>query len=203
MKYLLLAILLISFIALAGCSQTVVKYQCADGSFEASADLCSSKTCPEANCPELDCSMCPVKIETKVETKTITKYQCWDSSMKDNLNSCPKTEAQQAQEDCPDLKLSKPKQNPFDRDLYSVEWEENKLYDGWKIQCGLTCTSNCRKGKEEGENIDYYYCGKNFLDSLTLKKTITDTNGNILEVITKSGSITYNENFQYITTICN
>ena len=65
---------------MSGCSQTVVKYQCADGSFVDSVNLCSSKTCPEANCPKLDCASCPVRTETKIETKTVEKtlYVCPD-----------------------------------------------------------------------------------------------------------------------------
>ncbi len=43
------------------------------------------------NCPKLDCSTCPVKTETKIETKyqTITKYQCSDGTVKDSLSYCP------------------------------------------------------------------------------------------------------------------
>lgn len=81
MKYLILGILLISIIALTGCSQTVVKYQCSDGSFVDSAKSCSSVSC-KTDCPQLDCASCPVKTETKVETKTIEKrmYVCPDES---------------------------------------------------------------------------------------------------------------------------
>ena len=77
MKYLILGVLLISIIALAGCSQTVVKYQCADGSFMDSANSCSAVSC-KTDCPQLDCASCPVKTETKVETKTVTNtiYVC-------------------------------------------------------------------------------------------------------------------------------
>src|SRR3989338_7365418 len=103
MRYYLL--LLVFFgIVLSGCSQTVVKYQCADGSFVDSVDLCSAMTCPKVNCPSLDCNACPVKVETKFETtfETITEYQCWDGSVEDDLNSCPKTEIDN-QEDCPDF----------------------------------------------------------------------------------------------------
>jgi len=63
MKNLILGILMISVLLLAGCStQTVVKYQCADGSFVDSADSCPAVEC-QANCPELDCDSCPPKIE--------------------------------------------------------------------------------------------------------------------------------------------
>ena len=40
MKYLFLGILLLSIIALASCSQTVVKYQCADGQIVENQYLC-------------------------------------------------------------------------------------------------------------------------------------------------------------------
>ena len=92
MKYLLLGILLISIIALAGCSQTVVKYQCADGSFVDSATSCPSVSC-KTDCPQLDCASCPVKTEYKekiVEKPVqVIKYQCADESIKDRLSDCP------------------------------------------------------------------------------------------------------------------
>ncbi len=53
MKYLLLGILIVSILALAGCSQTVVKYQCADGSFVDSATFCPSVNC-KTDCPNCD-----------------------------------------------------------------------------------------------------------------------------------------------------
>lgn len=93
MKYLILGVLLISIMVLAGCSQTVVKYQCGDGSFVDSAGLCSSKTSSETNCPRLDCVNCPVKTEykEKIVEKPIqvVKYQCADETIKDKLSDCP------------------------------------------------------------------------------------------------------------------
>ena len=88
MRTVILGILLLSILVLAGCSsQTIVKYQCADGSFVDSADACPSVEC-QTNCPKLDCSSCPVKTETKTVEKIVTKYQCYDGSVKDNLNDC-------------------------------------------------------------------------------------------------------------------
>lgn len=81
MKILIFLFMTLLILVLAGCStQTMVKYQCVDGSFVDSVNLCSSKNCPESNCPKLDCASCPVKTETKVETKTIEKilYVCPD-----------------------------------------------------------------------------------------------------------------------------
>src|SRR3989338_5978457 len=93
MKYLLLGMLLISIIVLTGCSQTVVKYQCADGSFVDSADSCSSVSC-KMDCPQLDCASCPVKTETKVEIQTITNaiYVCTDLREVKNKDDCLKTD---------------------------------------------------------------------------------------------------------------
>ena len=79
MKYLLLGILLISILALAGCSQTVVKYQCADGSFVDSATSCSSVSC-KTDCPQLDCANCPPKIE--YQTKEVEKASKAETSLK-------------------------------------------------------------------------------------------------------------------------
>jgi len=95
MKYLIFGIFLISIIALAGCSQTVVKYQCADGSFVDSANSCSSVSC-KTDCPQLDCASCPVKTETKVETKTVTNtvYVCSDLSEVKNKDDCLKSDSE-------------------------------------------------------------------------------------------------------------
>ncbi len=88
MKFLIWIVALLSLV-LVGCSaQTLVKYQCADGSFVDSATLCSSRTCPESNCPKLDCASCPVKTETKVETKTNTIYVCLDLREVKNKDDC-------------------------------------------------------------------------------------------------------------------
>jgi len=87
---------MISVLLLAGCSaQTVVKYQCADGYFVDSADVCPPVEC-QANCPELDCSACPVKTETKVETKTVTNtvYVCSDLTEVKNMNDCLKADSE-------------------------------------------------------------------------------------------------------------
>ncbi|MBI2575088.1 hypothetical protein HYV82_04340 [Candidatus Woesearchaeota archaeon] len=92
MKRLILGVLLLSLIVLAGCSQTVVKYQCADGSFEDSANSCASVNC-KTDCPKLDCASCPTKTEyqEKIVEKPVQvlKYQCADESVKDRLSDCP------------------------------------------------------------------------------------------------------------------
>jgi hypothetical protein len=48
-----------------------------------------------ADCPKVDCSTCPIKIETKIETKTITEkiYVCSDLTEVADVNDC-KTEEQ-------------------------------------------------------------------------------------------------------------
>lgn len=93
MKFLIVIVALL-ILVLAGCSvQTTVKFQCADGSFVDSANLCSSKTCPETNCPKLDCASCPVKTETKVVTNTVEKtlYICPDTkTVVSNVVDCKK-----------------------------------------------------------------------------------------------------------------
>lgn len=87
-KIFQLIMITLFLIVVAGCSsQTIVKYQCVDGSFVDSADSCSAVKC-QTNCPELDCSNCPVKTETKTVEKTITKYQCYDGSLQSSLSNC-------------------------------------------------------------------------------------------------------------------
>lgn len=187
MKNILLISLLIVVIFILSCAPQQ-KYP----------DLDYSK-CPQQKCPDLDCNSCP----KQTEKITITQYQCYDGTVKDKLSDCQKTETQEAQEDCPELNMFKPKQNMFDDNLYSIHYEEDKVYDGWKIQCVVSCSTNCRKGEKEGENVNYYYCGKNSLDSFTLEKTITDKDGKILEVVTKDVVIIFDKSFNYIKTTCN
>lgn len=107
MKYLVFGVLLISIIVLSGCSQTVVKYQCADGSFVDSATSCSSVSC-KTDCPQLDCASCPVKTETKVETKTVTNtiYVCADLTQVKSLNDCKTTEQKEIETSSSDLILT-------------------------------------------------------------------------------------------------
>ena len=92
---ILLVSILILGIFLTGCSQTVVKYQCQDGSFKESAELCSEVSC-QTNCPELDCNACPAKIEYETKEvekkvyvdKPVYKYQCFDGNTKENIDDC-------------------------------------------------------------------------------------------------------------------
>ena len=74
----IISISLIILLFLSGCASTVVKYQCADGSFMDSAESCTQVNC-QTNCPELDCNACPPKIEyqEKIVEKPIEtiKYQ--------------------------------------------------------------------------------------------------------------------------------
>lgn len=110
MKRLILPLFSIALVLfLVGCySQTTVKYQCTDGAFVDSADLCSSKTCPETNCPKLDCSACPVKTETKIETKTVTNivYVCSDLREVRNKDDCKNTEQREIESATSDLVIT-------------------------------------------------------------------------------------------------
>ena len=96
MKNMKLGIMLISLLILTGCSsQTLVKYQCADGSFVDSANSCPAVEC-QTNCPELDCLNCPPKIEYQTKEvekkvyvdKPVVKYQCFNGDSEDNLEDC-------------------------------------------------------------------------------------------------------------------
>ncbi len=82
---------LILLLILTGCTQTVVKYQCADGSFGDSVENCGQVNAL-TNCPELDCNACPVKTEFKdkiVEKPVeIIKYQCYDGTIQTVKTSC-------------------------------------------------------------------------------------------------------------------
>src|SRR3989338_3149445 len=86
MKYLIVLAILSSLV-LASCSQTVVKYQCSDGSFVDSANSCPSVSCKN-DCPQLDCASCPIKTETKTVEKIVNKYQCYDGTLKNSVSDC-------------------------------------------------------------------------------------------------------------------
>ncbi len=177
MRFLMVIAALLVLI-LAGCSvQTIIKYQCADGSFVDSANLCSSKACTEVKCPKLDCTSCPVKTENKI-----------------------------VQVDCPQLKEI----NVFEwrSILGSTYMRLNNSYNGINLQ-GYNITWSfyvqCEKGKEEGDNTNWWYCGKYYdplLDSIHLKKMIINNNGEIIEIIDKDAYNVYNENFKFIKTEC-
>ena len=107
MNNIILGILLISVLVLAGCSsQTVVKYQCVDGSFVDSADLCP-KSDTQTNCPELDCSACGVEIQTK----EIIKYQCADGTIKESISNCPQIQAESKKTTSSDFNLDDHRSN--------------------------------------------------------------------------------------------
>lgn len=93
MKYFSLFILFLALILFSSCSQTLVKYQCIDGSFVDSANLCSAIEC-KIDCPKLDCAACPVKTKTIIETKNITNniYVCADLRQVKSLNECKTAE---------------------------------------------------------------------------------------------------------------
>ncbi|MCK5283694.1 MAG: hypothetical protein KAK00_09910 [Nanoarchaeota archaeon] len=140
MRSIFLGILLVAILVLAGCSsQTVVKYQCADGSF---ADSCSAVEC-QTNCPELDCASCPPKIEyqTKEIEKEIPvekiKVVCLDGSAKDKIN------------DCPDIQNLKPSSLDYSGDKCSKE--ENK--DVTEVYVGKL---DVNTKKFDRDNIKWY-----------------------------------------------
>jgi len=131
MKFLI-GIVALLILVLAGCSvQSITKYQCVDGSFVDSANLCSSKTCPEVNCPKLDCSNCPPKVEyqaKEVEKKIYVDklvVECLDGTIKDKkedcqniqkiINSIPKKESEDI---CG---------NPANKNLEKIELTPNAL----------------------------------------------------------------------------
>ena len=121
-QIILLISILILGVFLTGCSQTVVKYQCQDGSFKESAELCSEVSC-QTNCPELDCNACPVKTETKTVEKTITKYQCYDGTIQTSLSNCkdPEKYLEEIKKTTFNIDDARTKTLEFVDDDYSIE----------------------------------------------------------------------------------
>jgi len=86
-RKLVLLSLLISLILLTSCSQTYIKYQCNNGSFVDSPELCSKANC-QVECPELDCSVCP-KIVKEISVQTTThSYICPDYTEVNHKEDC-------------------------------------------------------------------------------------------------------------------
>jgi len=85
--------LVLSMVLFSGCSNnTIVKYQCQDGSLKDTFVECSKIEDLEVSFPELDCNSCPVKIEEKIKevTKTINEkiYVCNDFREVKNKDNC-------------------------------------------------------------------------------------------------------------------
>jgi len=84
LKFILLFFILFLF---SGCSQTIVKYQCGNGSF-----VDSINSCPviesQINCPKLDCASCPIKKEIETKNITDTIYVCSDLKEVKNKEDC-------------------------------------------------------------------------------------------------------------------
>ena len=80
MKTIVWGIVLFTLVAVSGCSQALVKYQCADGSFVNTANACPPVS-PRTDCPQLNCATCP--------SNTVMKYQCADGSVQDAPTNCP------------------------------------------------------------------------------------------------------------------
>lgn len=86
-------LLVISLLFLAACTdQNIVKYQCSDGSFADSTNLCPTKASTATDLSTADCSTCPVKTQTK--TITQKSYVCQDLSEATNKEDCLKTDSE-------------------------------------------------------------------------------------------------------------
>lgn len=63
----------------------------------------------------------------------------------------------------------------------------------------------CEKGTKEGENVNYWYCGKNpdfWGDNIHFEKKIISPEGNITKHINKKAYSVYDKNFNFIETVC-
>ena len=76
-------LLLIIVLLAAGCTSTVTRYQCEDGTIANTAEECATAQCP-------DCPVCEPTIEEKVVEKLveITKYVCADSTITATKEEC-------------------------------------------------------------------------------------------------------------------
>lgn len=174
MKNILLGMLLMTIFLLAGCSsQTVVKYQCNDGSFVDSIDFCSPIT-KDAGTEISNSSKKPAE---KIERfKSDYQYIYTD---KYNLTSEVITKYDEIELDCESSKAEKilvERENPTDFDLllfdedsydysvinnmgdgkYTVEWypslSEGKIYAYWLKITNIGCT----KLNQEHFSYDMY-----------------------------------------------
>lgn len=83
---------------------------------------------------------------------------------------------------------------------------KGKTYDGWTIKGDATC----RKGNQEGENLNYYYCGGYSRDMLFglgevvayVEKTVISGEGDIGKTYKYVIWNIYNENKTFVETKC-
>ncbi len=85
----------------------------------------------------------------------------------------------------------------------------NREYEGWQISAWRTpIVLPCYKGNEKGEDSNYWYCGDldvywgENVDYGLMKKTFTNSDGTIGKTIRKSFYNIYDENEQFIKTVC-
>lgn len=81
-------------------------------------------------------------------------------------------------------------------------------YDGWKIRGYSLYSIYCYKGNEKGENPNYWYCGDlkvtwgENADYGLMQKTLINSDRTIGKTIRKSFSNIYDENENFIKTVC-
>ncbi|MBR9676871.1 hypothetical protein GOV04_01925 [Candidatus Woesearchaeota archaeon] len=94
-KVIIVSFSVIAFFLFSGCIPTTVKYQCQDGSFVDSSELCSQLSYPELT-------------ETKTIEKIVTKYQCANGIIVESISECPSTsiETQVSTNTNPDLLIT-------------------------------------------------------------------------------------------------
>ncbi|MAG08161.1 hypothetical protein CMO89_01705 [Candidatus Woesearchaeota archaeon] len=83
-----------------------------------------------------------------------------------------------------------------------------KEHEGWNVRGYRLSTIHCYKGDEKGENSDYWYCGDLYVtwgenaDYGVIQKTLINTDGTIGDTIMKSFSNIYDENMNFVKTVC-
>lgn len=111
-------------------------------------------------------------------------------------------------EDCPQLDQVKifeyrPLTDLSKSEFWINQSDNEKVVDGYNVSWDTHV--ECVNGFEEGENINYWYCGKSltFWESyIYLEKTTIDSNGNIIQKVKKRAINVYDENFNFEKTIC-
>ena len=139
------------------------------------------------------------------ESQTKEGIECLENSDCSNEEICSNNKCK---DDCPQLDLIKtfyyhPPTYPSETEIWLNQSDNNKIVDEYNVSWNTHV--ECVRGSEERENINYWYCGKSltFWESyIYLEKTMVDSEGNIIQKVKKKALNVYDDNFDFVKTIC-
>lgn len=224
-----LIISLFFFIFITGCNPFNVGY-CGDGL--CTEGLAYHETCE--NCPQ-DCYEdeekygCDMENENtnewgfyELEEECASEWNCTEwticslNGLKNrscvDINGCSNNIHQEQTCDPLEAYPECPEVNDLDMifvnsERYKLEINMTKTYSGWNFRDSLfdTGSVNCFKGNNEGQNVNWWYCGVqagNPFNTLSMKLEVISSEGIILTQESETLTLVYDENLEYVETLC-